>query len=166
MLDSAVASSRAQQTAGSHPAPVTMDQARVFDTARDSVHANTQEALEELAANTGGFLVANTNGFRAPFRKVSEDVHAYYEVAYVPPITDYDGHFRKISVVVDRPDVRVQTRSGYFALPPNENSVFAYEIPLLRALNSTPLPKHFPFHATALRGRLEHGNVDYGRAMH
>src|SRR5437660_1029813 len=109
MLDSAVASSREQQTAGSHPAPVTMDQAKVFDAARDSVHANTQEALGELSANTGGFLIANTNDFRAPFRKVSEDIHAYYEVTYVPPITDYDGHFRKISVTVDRPDVKVQT---------------------------------------------------------
>jgi len=165
MLDSAVASSRAQQTAGGRPSPVTMDQARVFDTARDSVHANTQEALEELAANTGGFLVANTNDFRAPFRKVSEDVHAYYEVAYVPPITDYDGHFRKVSVEVDRPDVRVQTRSGYFALPPNENSVFAYEMPLLRALNSSPLPKDFPFHAAALRFGRENGNVEYGLVM-
>jgi VWFA-related protein len=165
LLDSAVASSRAQQTAGSHPAPVTMDQARVFDTARDSVHANTQEALEELSANTGGFLVANTNDFRAPFRKVSEDVHAYYEVAYVPPITDYDGHFRKVSVMVDRPDVKVQTRSGYFALPPNENSVFAYEMPLLRALNSTPLPKDFPFHSAALRFGRENGNIEYGLVM-
>src|SRR5205085_2869496 len=97
MLDSAVKSSQAQQTSRGGDA-VTPDQAKVFDTARDSLHANVQQALESLSLNTGGFLIANTNDFRAPFRKVSDDVHAYYEVAYVPSISEYDGKFRKIAV--------------------------------------------------------------------
>jgi VWFA-related protein len=164
MLDSALASSRTQQQRGGKGA-VTPDQAKVFDTARDSVHANTQQTLNDLSANTGGFLIANTNDFRAAFRKVSEDVHAYYEVSYVPPITEYDGKFRKIAVKIDRPNVTVQTRSGYFALPPNEGSVFAFEAPLLHALNSKPLPGEIPFHAAALRFQQENGKLEYGLVM-
>jgi VWFA-related protein len=161
LLDSAVQSSKTQQTSQGGDA-VTPDQAKVFDTARDSLHANVQQALESLSLNTGGFLIANTNDFRAPFRKVSDDVHAYYEVAYAPSIAEYDGKFRKIAVKVDRPDAKVQTRSGYFALPPNEASVFVYEVPLLHALNSTPLPKDFPFHSAALRFGQEHDKFEYG----
>ena len=161
LLNSAVKSSKAQQTSQGGDA-VTPDQAKVFDTARDSLHANVQQALESLSLNTGGFLIANTNDFRAPFRKVSDDVHAYYEVAYAPSIAEYDGKFRKISVKVDRPDAKVQTRSGYFALPPNEASVFVYEVPLLHALNSTPLPRDFPFHSAALRFGQEHDKFEYG----
>ncbi|HKX00334.1 MAG TPA: VWA domain-containing protein [Bryobacteraceae bacterium] len=161
MLDSAVKSSRTQQTTqGGNP--VTPDQAKIFDTARDSIHGNVQESLDTLSTNTGGFLIANTNDFRMPFRKVSEDIHAYYEVSYVPQIAEYDGKFRKIAVKVDRPDVKVQTRSGYFALPPNEGTVFAYEMPLLNALNSNPLPNNIPYHAAALRFRKEDNKVEYG----
>ncbi len=164
MLASAVGSSRRQQESRG-VGPVTRDEAMVFDTARDSVHANTQQALETLSINTGGFLIANTNDFRAPFRKVSEDVQAYYEVSYVPPITEYDGKFRKISVKVDRTDVNVQTRNGYFALPPNEGSVFVYEMPLLHALNATPLPQAFAFHSAALRFREENGKLQFGTVI-
>jgi len=161
LLNSAVQSSRAQQTSRGGD-PVTPDQAKIFDTARDSLHANVQQSLESLSVDTGGFLIANTNDFRAPFRKVSDDVHAYYEVAYVPSMTEYDGKFRKIAVTVDRPDMKVQTRNGYFALPPNEASVFVYEVPLLHALNSTPLPRDFPFHSAALRFGQEHDKFEYG----
>lgn len=161
LLNSAVQSSRAQQTSRGGD-PVTPDQAKIFETARDSLHANVQQSLESLSLDTGGFLIANTNDFRAPFRKVSDDVHAYYELSYVPSITEYDGKFRKIAVTVDRPDAKVQTRSGYFALPPNEASVFVYEVPLLHALNSTPLPRDFPFHSAALRFGQEHDKFEYG----
>jgi hypothetical protein len=161
MLDQAVKSSQVQQTSRGGDA-VTPDQARVFDTARDSIHGNVQQSLDTLSANTGGFLIANTNDFRAPFRKVSEDIHAYYEVSYVPPIAEYDGKFRKIAVKVDRSDVKVQTRSGYFALPPSEGSVFVYEMPLLNALNASPMPNNFPYHAAALRFRKENDKMEYG----
>jgi VWFA-related protein len=161
LLNSAAQSSRAQQTSRSGE-PVTPDQAKIFDTLRDSLHANVQLSLEALSLDTGGFLIANTNDFRAPFRKVSDDVHAYYEVAYAPSIAEYDGKFRKIAVKVDRPDAKVQTRSGYFALPPNEGSLLVYEVALLQALNSIPLPRDFPFHSAAIRFGQEHDKFEYG----
>jgi hypothetical protein len=75
----------------------------------------------------------------------------------------YDGKFRKISVRVDRPDVIVHTRSGYFALPQlrSGQQLFAYEMPLLKALNTSPLAQDVAFRAAAERFN-EHGpKIEY-----
>lgn len=67
-------------------------------------------------------------------------------MTYSPTIETYDGHFRRIAVKVARPDVKVQSRSGYFALPyiPGQ-TVFPYEVPMLSALSATPPPKAIAF---------------------
>jgi len=119
-------------------------------------------ALDQLSSNTGGFLIAKSKDFREPFRRASEDIHAYYEIAYLPPNAAYNGKLRKVTVQVDVPDVKVQARSGYLSLPSNEGSAFVYELPLLRALNAMPLPTDFPFQAGALRFLPEGGKLEYG----
>ncbi len=49
-------------------------------------------------------------------------------------------------------DARVQARSGYFALPPEAGlDLLPYEMPLLAALGTMPLPRTFAFHATTIR---------------
>ena len=164
MLQSAVEASRRQQT--DIEASITPEQVRVFDTAMDSMHADTQESLGVLATSTGGFLVANTNDLRAPVRRILEDALTYYEVSYVPEITEYDGKFHKLEVKVNRPGVRVQSRSGYFALPPDQDSIFAYEAPLLRALSQSPLPNSLPFQTSAIRfGPRQDGRVQLAVAI-
>lgn len=159
MLASAAQSSARQQSVAGES--VTPDQAKVFDTLRDSIHANRQQSLDELSTSTGGFLIANTNDYRVPFRKLAEDIQTYYELAYVPQIGEYDGRFRKISVRVNRPNIRVQTRSGYYALPPGSSSVLSYEIPLLRALEASPLPRAFPLHGGVLRFENRNSRTEY-----
>lgn len=159
LLDSAVKSSRRQQTVDG--GQITPDQVRVFDTAGDSIHANPQRNLEDLATATGGFLIANTNDFKAPFEQIREDIGTYYEVAYVPDITEYDGSFHKIEVKVSRPGVKIQARSGYFALPPGESSALDYEAPLLDALSASPLPNDFSYRAAALRFGKSGERVQY-----
>ena len=119
-------------------------------------------ALDQLSSSTGGFVIAKSKDFREPFRRVSEDIHAYYEISYLPPNAAYNGKLRKVTVQVDVPDVKVQARSGYLSLPSNEGSAFVYELPLLRALNATPLPTDFPLQAGALRFHPEGGKLEYG----
>ena len=122
--------------------PVTADQAKMFDRARDATLANPQVKLEELAKETGGMFIANTNDLKGPVRKVSEEINTYYEITYTPVIDAYDGHFRKIAVVVSRPDAKVQTRSGYFAMPAVQGQdLLPYEVPMLSALATTPIPR-------------------------
>ena len=55
-------------------------------------------------------------------------------------------------VKVLRPDVKAQTRSGYFAVPLADGKpVMAYEMPMLAAVNGARPPHDFPHRAAALR---------------
>jgi VWFA-related protein len=86
--------------------------------------------LEELAEDTGGRAIANTNDLRAGLAGIAEELRHYYELVYAPADRANDGRFRRISVKVSRPDVRIRTRKGYFATPLNASALPAYELPL------------------------------------
>ena len=77
--------------------------------------------LEELAQDTGGRAIANTNDLRAGLAGISEELRHYYELVYAPADPANDGRFRRISVKVSRPGVRIRTRKGYFATPPSRS---------------------------------------------
>ena len=72
--------------------------------------------LQDLAQQTGGATIAETNDYRAPLRVAMDEVRTYYEATYVPHIAVYDGKFRKISVHVDRPDVARSHAQRIFCL--------------------------------------------------
>ncbi|HWR52375.1 MAG TPA: VWA domain-containing protein [Bryobacteraceae bacterium] len=154
--------SKAQQDKGGAGA-VTTGQARVFDTLQSGLRANPQLALKELAESTGGFMVADTNDWRAPLRMVMDEVRTYYEAAYSPQIEAFDGKFRKIAVKVNRPEVTVHTRNGYFALPTMKGGqqLLAFEMPLLNALNQVPAAHDVAFRARAHRFSRRGPNVEY-----
>ncbi len=127
--------------------------AQSADMAIEAGRANVQNTLAELADSTGGFLIANTNDFTGKLKRLTEDIETYYEISYDPQIERYDGSFRKVSVRTDVANLRVQSRSGYFALPPSMRGqavLSAYEVPLLKALGSAPLPHSFGFETAAL----------------
>ena len=150
-LAGAADSSRRQALSGGRGA-VTPDEVTSGDRAEQSIRGNVQSALLELADNTGGALIANTNDLRGPLRKLSEDINSYYELTYDPHIQNYNGSLRRITVKTARGDLKVQTRNGYFALPPSEGniSLLPYEVPLLKALDTKPLPRTFDFRAGGL----------------
>lgn len=131
-----------------------------------SVSSDKHLAMEELADSTGGFAVTNTNEIALPMQRVMEDIRTHYEVAYAPSATNYDGHFRKIQVRIDRPHVAVQTRSGYFAVPDiNGEPLRPFEMAALNAINARPEPTDFPYQASLLRFRPKAAAVDYEMAF-
>ncbi len=136
---------------------VTFDQANAMNTAINSTRGNVQENLQSLADSTGGFLIANTNDFRNPLRRLAEDIETYYEITYDPQITNYDGSVHKIAVKTDQKDLHVFARNQYIALPPAlmkaGGVVSAYEVPLLKAIDEPQPPRTFQFHATGLHYR-------------
>ena len=142
---------------------VSAGQARAAETAEGALRANPLLWLRDLAQQTGGTAIAETNDYRAPLRVAMDEVRTYYEAAYAPHIAVYDGKFRRISVRVDRADVVVHTRSGYFALPQLKGGqqVYAYEMPLLNALNATSPPLAVAFQATAERFNDHGPKVEY-----
>lgn len=161
-LSDAARQSRDQQMRGG-VGEVTPQEARSAETAETAVRANPLLWLRDLAQQTGGVAIAETNDYRAPLRTALEEVRTYYEVAYNPHITNYDGKFRKISVRVDRPGIEVHTRSGYFALPQMKRGqqLLAYEMPLLNALNASSSPADVAFQAAAERFNDHGAKVEY-----
>ncbi len=133
---------------------VNTDMARSVDKSIESGRANTQDTLANLAKSTGGDLIANTNDFKGRLKRLTDDMQTYYEISYDPEITSYNGAFRAVSVRTEDATLRVQSRSGYFALPPSMTSggkvITAYELPLLKALDEKPLPHSFAFQSTGM----------------
>ena len=122
---------------------------RAGDYELDSLRANGQMVLREIAESTGGELIANTNDIRPNLQHLSEDFNSWYELTYKTTNPEYDGRFRAIGVTLSsHADYKLQARSGYFALPPMDGQfVFPYEVPLLRALSNQPLPRDLDFSA-------------------
>ena len=115
---------------------------------------NYQENLRELAVDTGGFPITDTNDLRTPLRRVMEEVRAHYEATYAPTSSNYDGRFRSIEVRARRPGLQIQGRKGYFALPMlGGESVAPFEMAALAVLDRHPLPHAFDFHAGVLAFR-------------
>ncbi len=149
LMKQAASGSRSQQ--GQSTGPVTRDQATSGDRGMEAIRANSQNSLEEISQKTGGFMLANTNDLRTNLHRVTEDVDTHYELAYSPDIRNFDGHFRKIAVTVNRPDVRIQTRSGYFALPfVQGQNLLSFEVPMLNALAAATLPRDILFRSSGL----------------
>ena len=72
--------------------------------------------LHSLADASGGrFYHANRIGdLRGVFEQVAAELHTVYSMAYTPTNLNYDGRFRKIRVQVNKPDVVIRTRPGYY----------------------------------------------------
>jgi VWFA-related protein len=128
---------------------VTQSMVKASDDAEMSIRANNQTELRNLADETGGFLVADSNDLRTPLRKINEEIGSYYEISYNPGIANYDGSFRRIKVDIGKKDLIAQARNGYFALPMElrKTGMMPYEPPLLSALNAPALPHDIPFRA-------------------
>ena len=73
-----------------------------------------EEGTRSIAADTGGSVVTGTN-LLAGLMRVAGEGRFYYLLGYTPANTKQDGKFRKIEVTVNRRDVTVRARGGYFA---------------------------------------------------
>jgi VWFA-related protein len=103
----------------------------------DLLRLNPHSGLDELADQTGGFLIRNTNDLSAGMRRIDEDMRVYYLLTYVPKNLEYDGRYRQITVKLSRPNLDIQSRKGYFAVDNSIASpVLAYDAPALAALSA------------------------------
>lgn len=74
-----------------------------------------RDTLYQLASETGGRAIVNTNDFNIGLGRMLAESSAYYIIGYTPTRTEDDGKFHKISVKVKRPGMRVLARQGYWA---------------------------------------------------
>ena len=97
------AASAARQVANDGPvSSADMEAGQQVD---DALRMDAQGTMRDLAESTGGLLLANTNDLQPAMERVAADLQGYYELAYAPSSSAYDGRFRKISVKVSRKGV-------------------------------------------------------------
>ena len=150
LQEAAAAAQRSMTSRGLGAVP--KDQVLAHDDAERSLRLDLQGALGDLAESTGGALIANSNDVRRGIERAVGDLQGYYEVIYAPSNPEYDGRFRKLEVKLKRAELRAQARSGYFALPPGEGTAtFPFEVDLMRALRTHPLPEAFPVQLASFR---------------
>jgi VWFA-related protein len=108
----------AQSPGGSAESPgmnLSRSLSSVFSMQRRSEEA-TRDAMNALAADTGGFLFNDSNDLRAGLSQMLHETDSYYLLAYEPTNRKRDGAFRRIEVrLPGRRGVTVRARRGYFA---------------------------------------------------
>jgi len=118
----------------------------------DLLRMNPHAGLGQLAGQTGGFLIRDTNDARGSFRRIAQDMRFHYVLGYTPTNQNYDGRFREVAVKVRRSGTNVFARQGYFAVRANESSpLLTYEVPAVAVLDRPgPAPHAFDIRTTAL----------------
>jgi VWFA-related protein len=75
----------------------------------------SQQSLQVLANQTGGFAAVNQNDVSGAFERIVRENSTYYVLGYNPTNDRRDGRFRRIEVRVKRPGLQVRSRQGYVA---------------------------------------------------
>jgi VWFA-related protein len=81
-----------------------------------------EDPLRQLSGETGGMHIGNTNDLAGGLRKIVNSQSFYYVITYSTPNAKMDGRYHKIKIEVNRPDVQVSYRKGYYA--PKEQLTF------------------------------------------
>jgi VWFA-related protein len=75
----------------------------------------SQETLTTLSVDTGGKAFLDNNDFSPAFAQIQRDTSAYYVIGFHSSNQARDGRYRKLTVKVNRPGVKLDYRPGYYA---------------------------------------------------
>jgi len=82
----------------------------------DALQRNANHTtMDEVARDTGGEAIYNTNGLNDALARVVDDGSYYYTLSYTPTNTATDGRFRKIQVKLTNGNDKLAYRRGYYA---------------------------------------------------
>jgi VWFA-related protein len=73
-------------------------------------------ALDSIAESTGGRAYYNSNGLGEKITEIEENGSSYYTLTYATTNKTWNGEFQHIKVAVDRPNMKLQYRQGYYAV--------------------------------------------------
>src|SRR6185295_13076123 len=147
-----LAARRMQQTARGSDSIQSQPYIKALERNEDLLRLDPRSGLGQLADQTGGFLIHDTNDLKIGLQRIDDDMRAYYVLTYVPKNEDYNGQFRHITVKLTRPNVEAQTRKGYYAVESvGQFAMLDYEAPAIAALrNARSNPSPFAFRAAAV----------------
>ncbi|MCU0238910.1 MAG: VWA domain-containing protein [Pyrinomonadaceae bacterium] len=118
---------------------------------------NTQEGLNYLSVETGGFPIFNSNDLNKGLQTILDNQKGYYLIGYEPNDETFDplkSRYNKLSIKVKRKDLKVRYRSGFFGITdekvlPKENNLYNKT---LQALASPFTVNEIPLKLNALFG--------------
>jgi len=92
----------------------------VYNTAFNNLaeaYAVARMQLDRLAEITGGtsYKAEQVSDLAGVYKQIVAGLRTIYSVGYYPTKPDRDGTYRRVQVRVDRPDVAVRSRRGYYA---------------------------------------------------
>ena len=88
-----------------------------------SANFATQEVMATLSSDTGGKAFFDSNDFAPAFAQVQRDTSAYYSVGFHSSNSARDGKYRKLTIKINRPGVKLEYRPGYYAPADFQHSV-------------------------------------------
>lgn len=119
---------------------------------------NTQEVMATLSSDTGGKAFFDSNDFSPAFAQMQKDTSAYYVIGYHSTDLRRDGRYRRISIKVDRRDVKLEYRRGYYAPADFKHATKDEREQQLQDELASPLPAtDLPVYLQALYFRLAAG---------
>jgi hypothetical protein len=71
--------------------------------------------MATLSSDTGGKAFFDSNDFAPAFAQVQKDTSAYYAIGFHSSSSARDGRYRKLTIKVNRPGVKLEYRPGYYA---------------------------------------------------
>lgn len=92
----------------------------VFDTIRQEGQTREYDILYRISGDTGGKFLKGNNDIGQGLERINQEIQARYTLAYRSTNQNFDGEFRKVKIEVRRPDTQIISRSGYYAIPPEE----------------------------------------------
>jgi VWFA-related protein len=83
----------------------------------NNMNANfaSQEVMATLSSDTGGKAFFDSNDFAPAFAQVQRDTSAYYAIGFHSTDSARDGKYRKLTIKINRPGVKLEYRPGYYA---------------------------------------------------
>jgi VWFA-related protein len=74
-------------------------------------------ALQVLAVQSGGRVMNTNNDIAKEIAECLKDANAFYTLSFDSPPADRPDEYHTLDVKVDKPGVKVRTRTGYYAQP-------------------------------------------------
>jgi VWFA-related protein len=100
------------------------------------IHNTYVDFILAAANSTGGRAIVNTNDVEPGIQQIFLENGSFYLLGYEPPPKDPPGTLHRLKVEVNRKDVEVRTRSGYYTPKPAKVDPRHPVTPMQRAVAS------------------------------
>ncbi len=92
----------------------------IFDYSRQEGLGREYDILYRMSGDTGGRFLKGNNDIGQGLERINQEIQSRYTLAYRSTNQNFDSSFRKVKIEVRRPDAQIISRSGYYAIPPEE----------------------------------------------